>query len=365
MHNRQTTMNKLLHFPVLRVVLPDETDWNELEWYGFKTDRTCEAIGKNVLADLPSTEKLEILLPARRVSAHRLLLPAQAGKHLDALIEQALEDRLIGDKADALAIHGHSSGSERCIWVCSRGWLESGLERLVAAGFHPTFLLPEYDLLPVDTEAIVYATTSYGLLFHALDGQYGVVPDEATLRQLIADAPLRPIADLRRLPPVANDIPLPKSLARFSTSSFELRQLYRPSAMLAILALLLMLNALIHWQRLEHRETNLQHEIRQTFATIFPGTPIIDPILQWESKQREVSQTQADALDSVISFAAHVDAPIRPSRIEAGDGYIRLVLTDSEVAQFRKQLEAVGKLETSPAEPGLTRLNFQQNLPPR
>ena len=368
-------MTSQLHFPLVRIVLPAADDWSELPWYGFAAGGAFSAQGTNLPADLPTADALEIVLPARRVSVHSLTLPAQAGKHLDALIAQALEDRLLGDKTDALIIPGPQHGTERRVWVCSRRWLENGLEKLVVAGQHPDRLLPEQELLPPATEisgtgagseataeATIFASTPSGTLFRTAAGKLGLFPDEATLRQLTSDAPLLRVEDTYRRPwPSGCGRALPKALSRFARQSFDRRVLYRPLALLGMSAALMLLGAVIHWRQLENREARLQHEIRQTFATAFPGTPIVDPVLQWESKQREASQTRTDALDAVLKLAARLNAPIRPRRIEAGDGFVRLVVTDSEFAQFRTQLfldDGPDKPETSPAEPGLTRLSY-------
>lgn len=347
------------NFPVVRLVLPHDDEWTTLAWLGFGADGSVLAQGESVLAELPAAGELEILLPARRIAVHELTLPAQAGKHLDALIGQALEDRLLGDKADALAFSGPHQGTQRRVWVCSRRWLETGLERLVAVGRHPTRLLPEYELLPETADATMTATTASGTLFRTIGGQFGLVNDEATIPQLTGDVALQRVADLVRRPcPADGLIPLPKSLGRFARQGFDVRLWHRSLALGTASVVLLLLGAVFHWQQLERRESRLQHEIRQTFATAFPGTPIVDPVLQWESKQREVAQGPGDALDAVILLSSRLNVPLRPRRIEAGDGYVRLVLTDSDAAQFKAQLNAIGQPEASPAEPGLTRLNY-------
>lgn len=168
----------------MRLVLPPDGRWNTLVWLGFAADGSVLAHGESALAELPVAGELEILLPARRIAMHELTLPAQAGKHLDALIVQALEDRLLGDKADALAFPGPHQGTQRRVWVCSRRWLEAGLERLVAAGRHPSRLVPEYELLPEGAEATVTAATASGTLFRTVGGQFGLVDDEATILAL-------------------------------------------------------------------------------------------------------------------------------------------------------------------------------------
>ncbi|WP_153111858.1 type II secretion system protein GspL [Propionivibrio limicola] len=353
-------MTSPLHFPILRVLLPADEAWTILDWYGFAADGTLSAQGESVLAEVPAAGELEILLPARCVSLHRLTLPAQAGKHLDALIGQALEDRLLGNKSDVLAIPGPQQGTERRVWVCSRRWLEGALERLAEAGLHPTRLIPEYELLPETTDATTCAMATGGTIFRTSSGQFGIVHDEESIPALTGGAPVQVLDSIDCRPcPASCRGSLPKSLGRFAKRGFDVKLLRKSAVLLATSAALLLLGTVIHWRQLESREARLQHEIRQTFATAYPGTPIIDPLLQWESKQREGGQGRGDALDAVIHLAARLNAPIRPRRIESGEGFVRLTLTDSEVAQFKMQLDAFGKPETSPAESGFTRLTYR------
>ena len=352
-------MNMTRHFPVLRVVLP-AAEWTELRWFAFDDQARCVADGVAALTSLPGHDELEIILPAKRVSAHRLGLPAQAGKHLDALIAQALEDRLLGDRADVLSWPGPQTGSQRLVWVCSRSWLEGELTRLAAAGLRLDRVFPEYELLAADGEVTLCAQTRDGTIFRLSDGSVGLVNAPATVALLPGGQQTRQVAELYRLPtPVSCRVRLPASFSRFNKQAFDLRLLRRPALLLGLCAALSLVASVLHWRQLESRESRLRHEIRQTFATTFPGTPIIDPLLQWESKVREQSGvSRGDALDDVVGLAARLNAPVHPRRIEARDGFVRLTLTDTEVAQFKAQLDSVMHPESTPAETGLTRLQF-------
>jgi type II secretory pathway component PulL len=353
-------MSSPRHFHVLRVVLPAATGWSELSWFGFEPGQRWAAQGQAALTNLPSHDELEIILPAKRVAAHKLTLPANAGKHLPSLIGQALEDRLLGDKTDVLSIPGPQIGAERLIWVCRRSWLESELARLGAAGWVPDRLFPDYDLLPEASESTPYAQTADGYLFRTAAGSVGLVSSPSTISLLPGTGDTHLVPDLYRLPIAAayhNGFSVP--LARFKQKAFDPRCLRRVALLLAASGGLLLLGSAIHWRQLENRETRLQHEIRQTFAMTFPGTPIIDPVLQWESKRREqASSSTGDALDAVLELAARLNVPLRPRRLEARDNVVRLTLTDTEVAQFRAQLESAGNPESTQADSGLTRLQF-------
>ena len=350
------------HFPVLRVVLPVAAEWTELAWFAFDTESRCVAQGFAALAQLPGHDELEVILPAKRVSAHLLSLPAQAGKHLEALIAQALEDRLLGDKADVLSLPGAQSGTQRLTWVCSRSWLEQALTRLSAAGLRPDSVFPDYELLHADGDAISYAAMGGGYLLRMSDGRMGLVNTPQTIALLAGGQETRLVPELYRQPsPASTRHRLPASLSRFNQRSFDPRRLRRPALMLALSGALLLFASVVHWRQLENREARLRHEIRQTFASTFPGTPIIDPLLQWESRLREQSgAAKSDALDAVLDLASRLNAPIHPRRLEARDGFVRLTLTDTEVAQFKAQLDGVGPPESTPAETGLTRLQFSR-----
>ena len=347
------------HFPVLRVVLP-ATEWSELRWTAFAEDGRYVAQGVAAPAALPVHDELEVILPAKRVAAHLLALPAQAGKHLDALIAQALEDRLLGERADVLSWPGAQRSVERLVWVCSRRWLEGELTRLADAGLRFDRIFPDYELLVADGEITPCASTADGTLFRLSDGGMGLVSSPATVALLPGVQQTRQVPELYRLPtPAACRVRLPAPFSRFNQKTFDLRLLRRPALLLALCGALALAGSVVHWRQLENREARLRHEIRQTFASAFPGTTIVDPLLQWASKAREQSGAiRGDALDDVLSLATRLNAPLHPRRIEARDGWVRLTLTDSEVAQFSAQLNGVLRPESSPAESGLTRLQF-------
>lgn len=344
------------NFPVLRVVLPAAAEWSELAWFAFDTESLCVAQGVAALASLPGHDALEVILPAKRVAAHRLSLPARAGKHLDALIAQALEDRLLGDKTDVLILPSRQG----LTCVCSRAWLERQLTRLNGAGLRPDSVFPDYELLGAERDQALCAPTADGVVLRTSDARLGLVDTLATIALLPGAQQARRLPDLYRLPtPAASRQRLPAALSRFNRKAFDPRRLRRAAAMLALSCVLLLVASVVHWRQLENREARLRHEIRQTFATSFPGTPIVDPLLQWESRLREQSRAaQGDALDDVLALASRLNAPLHPRRVEARDGFVRLTLTDSEIAQFKVQLERVGNVESTPAETGLTRLQF-------
>ena len=354
-------MSTQTHFPLLRLVLSAQDEPSRFTWFGFDAVRKLLAQGEAPLTALPAHDELEVVLPARRISAHHLTLPAQAGKHLDALISHALEDRVLGDKADILSIPGAQSGTQRQVWVCSCQWFEGQLARLSAAGLRVDRAFPEYELLANPAGANANAPTPDGFVFRTSDGRTGLVGTESLIPALTGAPDWRLVAELYHQPRPAGGVDmLAGRVSQHPSKAFDPRSLRRPGLLLVLIGALLLFSQIVHWRQLESRELRLQHEIRQTFATRFPGTPIVDPVLQWESKRREQSaRSNGDALDAVLTIATKINAPIRPRSIEARDGQLRMTLTDTEVAQFKAQLDNAGKPESSPAETGFTRLQYR------
>lgn len=346
---------------LLRVDLPADSGWSALAWSSFDATGKWVAHGEAAPEALPAHGKLEIVLPARRVSAHSVSLPAQEKKHLAALIAQAMEDRLLGDKADALYVAGAQTGTERTIWVCSRRWLDEQLLRLTTAGLSADRIFPEYELLPLIHDATSCALTADGTIFRRSDGCVGLADTLATVGLLTGQQDVRLCPDRMLLPsPLRCTNMLSGRPSGVGRLAFDPRRLSRSAILLALSASLLLFGHVLHWRQLENQQERLQHEIRQTFATRFPGTKIIDPALQWESKMRELAPlANGDALDALLMLAAQVNSPLHPRRIEARDGLIDITLSNAEAAQFKTQLDGAGGTQSSPAEPGLTRLQFR------
>ena len=358
-------MSTQSHFRLLRVVLPMNEAQAALDWFGFDANGGFQTSGSTPVDRLPSHDTLEVVVPAGRIAAHRLSLPARPGRHLDALIAQALEDRVLGERADVLAVPGAQEGSQRLVWVLSRRWFEAQLARLAAAGLRVQQAFVEYDLLPPAADATsavtLIAATSSGLIFRTPDRHTGFVADERQVAALIGDNPLKRVAHLHHQPRPTDSVNLLVGpLAGRQPLRFDPRSLRRAALLLALSVGVLLVGQIVRWRQLESREYRLHNEIRQTFATRFPGTPIVDPILQWESKQREQqNRSRSDALDAVLALASRINAPIHPRRIESRDALVRITLPDSEVTQFKGQLDNAGAHESAPAEAGLTRLQYK------
>ena len=62
---------------LLRIDLPADSDWSALAWSSFDATGKWVAHGEAAPEALPAHDELEVVLPAKRVSAHRVSLPAR------------------------------------------------------------------------------------------------------------------------------------------------------------------------------------------------------------------------------------------------------------------------------------------------
>lgn len=351
---------------LLRIVLPDSATLSEVAWQGFNDRHEIIAQDRSLPAELPAHHKLELILPAKRVACHFVAVPASAGRHLSAIVTQALEDSLLGKKEDAHIVIGPQRADTRLVWVVSLAWLRAMLAPLQAAGLTPARAGVEYDLFPASEKSLV-ASIDQHWIFRSANGIPGEVDDPALLPALLGETTLLRIDAL-------HSQALRKDAANFLCGPFQQRNQieispthFKRSAWLALaLAITMLLSAIVHWQILERREKALKDEMRQTFATAFPGTPIVsDPYLQWESLRSEGQaggKPVRDALDTAASIANTLGGEIRPRSIDVKDGIARVLMTESDAAKVRPQLEGKPEYEFAPADAGFTRLEVRKGV---
>lgn len=350
----------------LRILLPLPGQQTSTRWVGFDDRYNQIARCSCDIHALPPHKRLEVIIPASLTAAHAVPIPANAGRHASAIVAQALEDTLLGPREDVHITLGEQTNSGRIAWACSKNLLQQSLDTLAAAGLEADSAYSEYALLP-EGETVAARSASGGILFRTADKQYGSVDDPTTLQALVGNMAIQdhdPLFMSPRQPESVNLLSGP--FAPRKRSAFDPRQLRRSGWLLLILCTLLLLGALLHWQQLAGQEKALKHEIRQTFAAAFPGTPIVDPVLQWESKRREaLSDAQRDALDQLSQFAQALGTGLQPRSAEYRDGAIRLVLNESDLAKLRPRLQSEGRdFNATPTEPGFSRLEIRAGSKP-
>lgn len=356
-------MNTPPEIHLLRILLPLPGQQTSTLWAGFDDRYNQIARCSCDIHALPSHKRLEVIVPADLTAAHVVPIPANAGRHAPAIAAQALEDTLLGPREDTHITLGEHADTGRIAWVCSKSLLQQGLDILVAAGLEPDSAYSEYALLTDEGDTVAGRSANGSILFRTVNGQYGSVDDPATLQTLVGDMAIQDHDRLFMNPRRPESVSLLSgSFAPRKRTAFDPRQLRRSGWLLLALCTLLLVGALLRWQQLAWQEKTLKDEIRQTFAALYPGTPIVDPALQWESKRRELNRTDArrDALDQLSQFAQTLGAGLRPRNAEVRNGVVRLVLNESDVAKLRPRLQSDGRdFNITPAESGFSRLEIR------
>jgi len=357
-------MNTESGFDLLRLVphlADDAFDWLALDAKGHVLAR-----GVAHVSSLPAHRQLHLIIPATQVAVHQIAVPPGAGRHQQALVEQALEDTLIGSRAQSHVVVAAAIETGRRAWVINRPWLQKQIDALTGAGLHLDAAYVEYDLLPAGQ----YAVSESGCVFHAANAAQGLLDDEALLPVLFAETAPQRLEDLHAQPLQAHAASvLTGEFQPRRASQFDIRQFKRSGVLALAIGGILLLSGIARWQQLETREKALKAEIRQTFATAFPGTPIVmDPYLQWESRRRESGGGEGyvrDDLDLIASLANTLGGDIHPRSIESRDGAIRVLLTESDAAKIREIMEKSGRPhEFVAAEAGFSRLEIRRSAQP-
>lgn len=359
-------MNKINAIHLLRIVLPEDGQMDALHWYAFNANQEVAEQGISTFDALPAHKSVQWILPASAIAGHLLSVPSNTGRHLSSVVSQALEDMLLGDQDDAHTVIAKHVSAGQLVWVCSAKWLATLLSRWNKTYPPPESAFPVYDLLP-DSAQTAMAQHGAGYIFRTPAGHVGYLDDISLANDLLDmnDCSLTENIYCRPIAERAVNI-LSGPFAAHSQTRLKPAHFQRSAWLAGGLVCALLLGALLNWQQLEYRDKQLRHEIRQTFAAAFPGQTIIDPIMQWQSKQRERngSGQRPDALDQLSRVAQEL-AGIMPRSAEFQDGVIRLVLTESDLSTVRSRLQQTGQEFTvSPAEPGFSRLDIRAKPTP-
>lgn len=343
----------------LRVTAPDKDASEHLSWIGLAANGEVVASGSDLPEHLPTCRELEIVLPAPRVSAQWITLPQASGRFAGQILAQSLEDRLL-DKPEAVHyVQGPRSGENVLVWVVARDWLASTLSRFAAMGKKPLRAVVEYEFLPEDSGLVCAAGNNY-VFFRDAAGRYGCVDSNETLAILYPEQEITQVS----MPLYSISTPdktnlLTGPFAPGSASGLKLIDFRRSFFLAGGLLVLLLLQLVLQWQSLAKHEAKLQQEIRQAFAAAYPGTPIVDPILQWQSKQTTGSSANdnKDALNLASWIASNMQTRLHPRSLDVRDGVLRLVLPESDSAAARTALEKISQpYELSPVDAGTVRL---------
>lgn len=114
--------------------------------------------GSAPLALLPDAAEVVAVVPARRLSWHRIALPKVNSARLRVALEGLLEERLLEEPQ---ALHfalapGATPGPDVWVAACDRAWLHEALQAFESAGRRVTRVVPEYAPLAEGSPPLVH-----------------------------------------------------------------------------------------------------------------------------------------------------------------------------------------------------------------
>lgn len=326
-------MSNGLHRLVVRI---DSRTEQIQDWLGFDENGVFVSHGHQTA--LPAVEILDLAIPAACLTAHCLTLPTVNKKQRELLISQALEDRVLGKLSDLHWLAGQAVDGKTTVWVIEKNRLATISKWGAQSGLSFQRWLPECLLLP---HALTYAHSGAGLIF-CTETEAGWLEDEAELLALYPHQSFKEIAISQMTAPAADAVSFYRNEKVSLTSNWND---WRVAVYILIAAVFIyLLSLLIQWRSLAHQESALRQEIRQTFASIFPGVPIVDPILQWQSQQKAADHTgtTGDALDLLHKTAAQIDLELGIDSVEVKAGKVSIVVPESKSGALVAKLTAQG-----------------------
>lgn len=113
---------------------------------GIAADGVLPEHGSAAMALLPRSTELVLVVPAQRLSWHRIVLPRVNSARLRAALDGLLEDRLLDDPA---ALHfalapGAAAGEPAWVAACDKAWLQQALRAFEAAGRPVSRVVPDF-----------------------------------------------------------------------------------------------------------------------------------------------------------------------------------------------------------------------------
>ncbi|WP_288842267.1 type II secretion system protein GspL [uncultured Deefgea sp.] len=312
------------------------------DWLGF--DAAGRQVAHGVSAALPAAEQYEVAIAASWLTVHGLQLPIVAAKQQQKLIHQALEDRVLGE-LEPLTWQAQSSVSGLTwVYLLERSRLLLLEDWLASQSWPCTRWVPEFALLPAGSD--LYAQSGQGVMF-CRNAQYGWLDDEADLLALYPDSTWHSIALADLTAPAADCVSFYKA-NKVKVSMAMHWQQWRSAVYLLVACLcLFLLSVVSEWRVLSGQERALRQEIRQTFASLFPGVPIVDPILQWQSRQKAGvpvggAGQNGDALDLLHQMAGQIDVDAGIESVSVKAGRLQMVMLEAKSAALIAKLTAQG-----------------------
>lgn len=331
-----------------------------VDWLAFDANGAqCAHGAANSLAQpWPETAQLELAIPAAWLTAHRIALPKVGEKQRQQLIAQALEDRVLGPLSDYQWQASPTQQGISQVWVLPMAKLAQ--LQAWASQHNLSFQrwIPEFALLPATGDCV--APAAQGLMARCAEELIWLA-DETELLAVPALQGLGVLSSTQLLAPPASTM----SFYRGKKTGVSIQALWKDWRWCVYLAgvciVLVLLSMILQWRSLVSRETALRQEIRQTFASLYPGVPIVDPILQWQSLQKQgVQSNGGDALDLLYRAAGQLAGELSAESISVKAGQVSVILPAAQGNQLLSRLNAQGaKVRSNTLPDGRMNLELQ------
>lgn len=279
------------------------------------------------LSDLvAAARRVVLLLSAADVTLLALPTPPLSGARLKAALPGLVEEHILGDPLEAVLVAGPAQADgSRPVAVVQRDWFEPLVRSLLAMGARAVTALPAQLCLPLQPGSVTAAIgageltlrqSQYQGLGLALDGT--AATSLQTVRALAGDAPLVlyvPHEQLGEYQAIAAEagpgtaieaddwahwiagskstvLDLVPGLGAAGAPQRDWSRWRWPIG-LALLALAINLGALnIDWLRQRSEANAIRQQITQTFKSVYPNTPAIDPVAQM---QQNIARAKASS----------------------------------------------------------------------
>ena len=281
---------------------------------------------RNLTDVVAASRRVVLLLAGADVNLLSLQVPPLTGARLRAALPGLVEEHILGDPADCVLVAGPSGADGmRPVAVVQRDWLEPLVRTLLAQGARAVVALPSQLCLPLQPGGVSAAINGGELLLR--QGQFsglGLALDAnptvalQTARALAGDAPLtlylprEQLGEYNVLLAEAGPGTVLEAddwahwIAGANGIAFDLvpglgaagaRQRdwkpWRVPIALAFLGVVVNLAGInIEWLRLRGEANAVHQQMEQTFKSVYPNVPMVDPVAQM---RQNITRAQAGA----------------------------------------------------------------------
>lgn len=346
--------------------------------------------GAGTLADVPRGDRLTVTIPANRVLFTELKLPPVSAARLATLLPFAIEDKLMSDPANIVALAGPARASgERPVAVVDKPWLLQSLNALKSAGLTPDAVVPQSELVPRTAgawsallppgarEGVLVREDGFALAFDLSADPTPPLAVVLAVKEAGANAPKSILALAASEAEVSGwsaalNLPVTwraPALRVDQRSSFDfldhealrifakrsdwqtLWPVFKPAAIVAGLSVLFHFASLgaSVWQ-LKRQDTALRQEMIATFQSAFPDAKaIVDPALQMSRNLADLRRERGQATDPVVPGLAAMQAWARTA-----GGDVRRVQFDGKKLVAEIALSSAASVTPTTPAAGLT-----------